>query len=270
MRMCPFAFVCVVGWVAGMTAPCFAQTPLLSPDPARGHVENAIQTLSIQDRMEAARAQADKRQTKEGQNELSAPHLSVAVSLALQKDYLERLAAAARRIGARLVVQGVDAKPETVRVWAMSQSQKDAHRAELRSAWSRLAEATHPAGVELDPAFFTRYGIQSVPVTVLEWEGNAALVRGAVDLNVAVETLAQRLLDTARSCGKPQSREAAKPQSPKAGNPQNNKAGESQDHKTTTVPRPCSAQSQEDLLRAVAWLQRQTEKLTGLTDGSAP
>lgn len=262
MRMCPFILVCVVGWGAAMPAPGFAQTPLLSPDPARGHVENAIQTLSIPDRMEAARAQADKRQTTEGQDELSAPRLTVAVSLALQKDYLERLAAAARRIGARLVVQGVDAKPETVRVWAMNQSQKDAHRAGLRSAWSRLAEATHPAGVELDPAFFSRYGIQSVPVTVLEWEGNAALVRGAVDLNVAVETLAQRLLDTARSCGKPQGRGTTKAQK--------HKAGESQDHKTTTAPRSCSAQSQEDLLRAVAWLQRQTEKLTGLAQGSTP
>ena len=145
----------------------------------------------------------------------------LAVSLSLEADYLTALVTQAAEIGARVVVRGVVLQPDDPDqvikqpYFAVDQVRQMAMKRRIREGWMRLAQVTATAvqnnpqaGIAVDPAVFSAYGIHAVPVFVvrerrtgcaLAQDGQrpqsaALIVRGALTWDVALAKLHEQTL----------------------------------------------------------------------------
>ena len=104
----------------------------------------------------------------------------LAVSLSLEADYLTALVTQAAEIGARVVVRGVVLQPDDPDqvikqpYFAVDRARQVAMKRRIREGWMRLAQVTATAvqnnpqaGIAVDPAVFSAYGIHAVPVFVV-------------------------------------------------------------------------------------------------------
>ena len=145
----------------------------------------------------------------------------LAVSLSLEADYLTALVTQAAEIGARVVVRGVVLQPDDPDqvikqpYFAVDRARQMAMKRRIREGWMRLAQVTATAvqnnpqaGIAVDPAVFSAYGIHAVPVFVvrerrtgcaLAQDGQrpqsaALIVRGALTWDVALAKLHEQTL----------------------------------------------------------------------------
>ena len=145
----------------------------------------------------------------------------LAVSLSLEADYLTALVTQAAEIGARVVVRGVVLQPDDPDqvikqpYFAVDRARQVAMKRRIREGWMRLAQVTATAvqinpqaGIAVDPAVFSAYGIHAVPVFVvrerrtgcaLAQDGQrpqsaALIVRGALTWDVALAKLHEQTL----------------------------------------------------------------------------
>ena len=145
----------------------------------------------------------------------------LAVSLSLETDYLTALVTQAAEIGARVVVRGVVLQPDDPDqvikqpYFAVDRARQMAMKRRIREGWMRLAQVTATAvqnnpqaGIAVDPAVFSAYGIHAVPVFVvrerrtgcaLAQDGQrpqsaALIVRGALTWDVALAKLHEQTL----------------------------------------------------------------------------
>ena len=145
----------------------------------------------------------------------------LAVSLSLEADYLTALVTQAAEIGARVVVRGVVLQPDDPDqvikqpYFAVDQVRQMAMKRRIREGWMRLAQVTAAAvqnnpqaGIAVDPAVFSAYGIHAVPVFVvrerrtgcaLAQDGQrpqsaALIIRGALTWDVALAKLHEQTL----------------------------------------------------------------------------
>lgn len=147
--------------------------------------------------------------------------IMLAVSLSLEADYLTALVTQAAEIGARVVVRGVVLQPDDPDqvikqpYFAVDRARQMAMKRRIREGWMRLAQVTATAvqnnpqaGIAVDPAVFSAYGIHAVPVFVvrerrtgcaLAQDGQrpqsaALIVRGALTWDVALAKLHEQTL----------------------------------------------------------------------------
>ena len=145
----------------------------------------------------------------------------LAVSLSLEADYLTALVTQAAEIGARVVVRGVVLQPDDPDqvikqpYFAVDRARQMAMKRRIREGWMRLAQVTATAvqnnpqaGIAVDPAVFSAYGIHAVPVFVvrerrtgcaLAQDGQrpqsaALIIRGALTWDVALAKLHEQTL----------------------------------------------------------------------------
>ena len=175
-------------WAAGFwCAACPAQA-LSAPAP--------LSTAHVKEAIEGVESLLQSRKSRSSRPEFE---LTVAVSLALHPDYLAELAHAVSRIGGRLVVRGVPAsrRPDARHphaYFSLASKEQAAVKADALAGFKRLAQSTAPAGAAIDPLFFRRHAIDSVPVFAVSWvradgasqEKRTALVRGRLTADAAL------------------------------------------------------------------------------------
>lgn len=135
--------------------------------------------------------------------------LTVAVSVALHPDVVERLAEALARldthfadtVDVRLAVRGIDVGEIPESYYGLDRVAQLEWKRRLQAGIKRLGALTEPLGAQIDPAFFERFAIEAVPVFVLQDKAESCtsegtptwIVRGTVDVAVALQTMLDAL-----------------------------------------------------------------------------